>query len=668
MKLPGSIVSAFAALAILRADAASERMFPFVISYDAPENIVDMRSLLKAPAGSCGRVFVKDGHFATASGPIRFNAINLTGPANLPSKKYAERMADRLARFGFNCVRLHFLDCQQGYGSFMQERQPCLLKPSDDPRDWAFDPEAFDRLDYLVACLKKRGIYVNVNLHVARFMNYLLKGRESEKGLTWLDPEIIASEKDFARAFLTHRNPYTSLTWAEDPVVAMIELNNEDAAFNSFHKAVSAGGARFQRFIAESEKRYLREMKKLIKDELGCPAPLAGTQLTYTSCHVNGVLDYFDAHEYWCHPSPVNAEWRIRDTAQVNCPADNCIAWLAPRRARGYPYTVSEYNNPYPSRTGAEGPLLLHAYGAYQGWDGVFLYSYDNRVDSEPDHVEYFFSIVARAEVLAHLPACAAMYQRGDVRRAGRMLSVACGYEDYLKRFEKNKIPFDDATQATDGKIPYGAGLLTGMEIVLDGREKSPAPVSLGQRFVSDTGELEWNIETPGAGFFAVRTQNTKVFSGFVRNRSFDLGGGVALRIGKTLHDWASVSLVSKDANGMGAKGPARLLLTLTGLSHNTGARFTRHGANASGDGSIFTRGADWGRGPYLVEGVPAKIDLPSPVAQTECWALDERGERRERVPVAAAPGGRSCVNVGPEWRTLWYEILVSKTTKGSEK
>ena len=63
MKLPGSIVSAFAALAILRADAASERMFPFVISYDAPENIVDMRSLLKAPAGSCGRVFVKDGHW-----------------------------------------------------------------------------------------------------------------------------------------------------------------------------------------------------------------------------------------------------------------------------------------------------------------------------------------------------------------------------------------------------------------------------------------------------------------------------------------------------------------------------------------------------------------------------------------------------------------------------
>ena len=36
----------------------------------------------------------------------------------------------------------------------------------------------------------------------------------------------------------------------------------------------------------------------------------------------------------------------------------------------------------------------------------------------------------------------------------------------------------------------------------------------------------------------------------------------------------------------MGAKGPARLLLTLTGLSHNTGARFTRHGANASGEES----------------------------------------------------------------------------------
>lgn len=627
--------------------------FPFVISYDAPDNVVNMKGLLGGPIGEADRVFVKDGHFATAKGPIRFNATNLTGPANMPSKPYADRLADRLARFGINCVRLHFLDCQQGYGSFMQARQPGLLKPSDDPFDFAFDAAQFDRLDYLVAAFKRRGIYVNVNLHVARFMNYLIEGRASQKGLTWLDRDIIASEKRYARAFLTHRNPYTGLTWAEDPVVAMVELNNEDAAFDACHKALKEGKPGFAKVIAEREIAYLKEMKALIRDELGCRAPLAGTQVTYTSAHVNGVLDYLDAHEYWCHPSPVRADWLVPDVAQVNRPTDNCIAWLASRRARGYPFTVSEYNNPYPNRTGAEGPLLLHAYGAYQGWDGVFLYTYDNRADSEPDHVAYFFSMVARTDVLAHLPACAALYLRGDVKPARRTLAVGGTFADYLARFDRNRLIFDDATQASGGKVPYGTGLVTGLDFVLEGTERPTDVPALGPVLVSDTGELEWNVSAPDAGYVAIRTANTKAFTGFVRGRTFDLGDGVTLAVGATARDWATVSLVSKDANGFGRDGKARLLLAVTGQAHNTGARFTEH-PQKDGTVKVSTRGADWGTGPFEVEGVPATVTLPAKAAR--CWALDERGERAGPVPVRAVGGG-TAVDVGPQYRTVWYEI-----------
>lgn len=640
-------------LAALVGLSARAQYFPFVVSYDAPDNIVNMKTLLGGPIGEEDSVFVKNGHFATAKGPIRFNATNLTGPANLPSKPFADRLADRLARFGVNCVRLHFLDCPKGYGSFMQPRQPCLLKETDDPFDYAFDVAQFDRLDYLVAAFKRRGIYVNVNLHVARFMNYLLEGRVSQKGLTWLDRDIIESEKRFARDFLTHRNPYTGLTWALDPVVAMIELNNEDAPFNDCHKALVAGGPGFATFIAARETAYLEEMKTLIRDEIRCAAPLAGTQVTYTSSHVQSCLDYFDAHEYWCHPSPVKAEWLVADVPQVNRPRDNCVAWLAARRVRGYPFTVSEYNNPYPNRTGAEGQLLLRAYGAYQGWDGIFSYTYDNRADSEPDHVAYFFSTVARTDVLAHLPACAALYLRGDVRPARKTLAVGATRADYLARFEKNHIVFDDVTQASGGRVPYGAGLVTGLAFVLEGAERPAAVSALGDVLVSDTGELEWNVSMPDAGFVAVRTPNTKAFTGFVRGRRFDLGNGVTLAVGETERDWATVSLVSKDANGFGRSGAARILLAVTGQAHNTGARFTEW-PQADGTVKVSTRGADWGTGPFLVEGVSASVTLPA--AAAACWALDERGMRKATVPVESG-GGRSVVRVGPAHRTVWYEI-----------
>ena len=638
----------------LAAFAAHAGRFPFAISYDAPENAVSMRSLLDAPAGRHGRVFVKDGRFCTRKGPVRFNATNLTGPANMPSRAFAERMADRLARFGINCVRLHFLDCQKGYGSFMQPPQKGLLEDSSSPFDYAFDPEQFDRLDYLASALKRRGIYVNLNLHVARFMNYLLEGRASQKGLTWLDRDIIESEKRFAREFLSHRNPYTGMTWAEDPVVAMIELNNEDAAFNDCYASMKAAKPGFAKFIADREVEYLLEMRALIKGELGCEAPLAGTQLTYTSCHVLSRLDYMDAHEYWCHPSPVNGQWTVADRPQVNHPLDNCIAWLAARRVRGFPFTVSEYNNPYPNRCGAEGLLLLCAYGGYQGWDGLFSYCYDNRVDSEPDHVEYFFSLAARTDVLAHLPACAALFLRGDVRRARRVVSVGGTFGDYLRRFDGSHVIFDDVTTASGGAVPYGAGLVAGLEFVLEGSERPTAGIALGDVLTTDTGEIEWNNSVSNAGCVVVRAANTKAFTGFVRGRKFDLGGGVRLSVGPTERDWATISLVSRESNGFGASGPARMLLAATGQAGNRGAKFTEH---TRGDGTvgISSRGDDWGTGPYEVEGVPAELSLPA--ARARCWALDGRGERMAEVPVVS-DGAASRVVIGPEYRTVWYEIV----------
>lgn len=657
-------------VAMLGSSAIAEATyFPFVVSYDAPDNIVNMKGLLKGPIGEDDRVFVKDGHFATSKGPIRFNATNLTGPANFPSKAYADRLADRIARLGMNCVRLHFLDPVKGYGNFMQVSQPCLLENTNDPFDIRFDSAMFDRLDYLVAAFKKRGIYVNLNLHVARFgMQYGLTG------LTWLDRDVIESEKKCAREFLSHRNPYTGLTWAEDPVVALVELNNEDAAFFNFREALAKAKFGFAKFIAEREIEYLKEMKTLLKDELGCRAPLAGTQLGFTSPYVNSVLDYFDSHEYWCHPQPVCDNWFVPDVPLVNYPTNNPIAWFAPRRAKGYPFTVSEYNKPYPNHTGIEYELLMHAYGAYQDWDGLFQYTYDNRIDSEPDFVEYFFSTVARTDILVHQPACAALFLRRDVKPANKMLTVGGTFADYLKRYSKNNTIIDDVTQSSNGKVPYGAGLVTGITFVLEGKETATEIPSLGNVFVSDTGELEWNASIPDAGYAVIRTANTKAFTGFVRGRTFDLGDGVKLAIGETERDWASVSLVSKDANGFGASVKARILLAVTGQAHNTGARFTEVAANFRSDSfptfslnvpdakeqqennsfKISSRGADWGKGPFLVEGVPATITLP--VKSAQCWALDERGERMKDVPVGTIDDGIS-IAVGPQYRTVWYEI-----------
>jgi hypothetical protein len=61
------------ALAVCAEEAASP-LFPFLISYDAPDNAVSMAHLLDAPAGKHGFVRVQDGRSLRtrgASGSMR---------------------------------------------------------------------------------------------------------------------------------------------------------------------------------------------------------------------------------------------------------------------------------------------------------------------------------------------------------------------------------------------------------------------------------------------------------------------------------------------------------------------------------------------------------------------------------------------------------------------
>jgi hypothetical protein len=75
------------------------------------------------------------------------------------------------------------------------------------------------------------------------------------------------------------------------------------------------------------------------------------------------------------------------------------------------------------------------------------------------------------------------------------------------------------------------------------------------------------------------------------------------------------------------------------GTAENTGMAWQ--------DATKTSVGRNWGKAPSLVEGVPAKLTFPGNVV---VWALDERGQRRERLPNG---------EIGPQYRTIWYEVVV---------
>ena len=225
-----SLWTVVVALFVHRAGTAAEpeRWMPFHLPWESPDgSVTDARFLLDAPAGKHGFIQVRDGHFYFPhAGRARFWAVNLSGEANFPPPEAAPRVADRLARFGFNLVRMHGLDAPWGKTFFR-------WGASDTQH---IEPEQFEKFDNFVAELEKRGIYLNLNLHVGRHFTAGDGVTQTEslgygKYCVIFDPRMIELQKDYARQLLTHRNTRTGRTYADDPAVAIIELTNEDSLF-----------------------------------------------------------------------------------------------------------------------------------------------------------------------------------------------------------------------------------------------------------------------------------------------------------------------------------------------------------------------------------------------------------------------------------------------------
>ena len=111
------------------------------------------------------------------------------------------------------------------------------------------------------------------------------------------------------------------------------------------------------------------------------------------------------------------------------------------------------------------------------------------------------------------------------------------------------------------------------------------------------------------------------------------------------------------NAEKVGKLTPGRYLLTATGHMANTDAVIKEVADKKITTGS--KQGGSSGYAPVLCEGIPAELTLRGLDANSiEAYALDASGTRGKRLDVANTPEG-ACLSIGPEYRALWYEIVV---------
>lgn len=174
-----------------------------------------------------------NGSFQLPNGkPIRFWGVNIVAAACFPPKNKAAAIAARMRKMGINLVRFHHLE------NNWSGDDGCIFRYAQGTRQ--LNATTHDRLEYFIAQLKRNGIYVNMNLNVSRVFKEAdgVRGADSlpefAKAVTLFDPFLQQLQREYAQQVLTHVNPYTGLPLGQDPVLAMVEMNNENTLYGSW--------------------------------------------------------------------------------------------------------------------------------------------------------------------------------------------------------------------------------------------------------------------------------------------------------------------------------------------------------------------------------------------------------------------------------------------------
>ncbi len=697
------LMISFSALLSLKAcqkspeEAREYGWFDFVIpDSDTTHNAVDMSFLNEDIAGGSGFVKVDNGHFIDGNGDrIRFFGTNLTFSSCFPEKETAVLIAGRLRKLGMNVVRFHHMDNQSAPDGIWDAAKKDL------------DAGQLDKLDWLVYQLKLHGIYSNINTHVSRdYPGCDYEGIEHfnyGKGIDQFYPPYIEMQKEYAKALLTHTNPYTGTTYAEEPAVAFVEVNNENSLIsnwrllpklNSEHKAallkqwkewqrehqeyVKQEGfsgdlmaiidsysekipvvqkESLWKFLMDMEMSYAREMVGYYKNELKVKANISETQAYYSG--VQGVYresqvsDFDDMHSYWEHPdfpgqSWSSTNWTIRNSSMVTDKQTGTLTWFAQHRVAGMPLTISEYDHPAPTFFCAEMFPMLNSFAAFQDFDGIYHFTFDAPYDG--GRIDNFFSSAGHPLKQIFVPAGAVLFRMGAVKPGEHAVQLDLPYEAVLE----NMVKTGDRIRLHGSNMKYvweSAGATAGLSILhpvnvnvkaTEFKLSEPVTATAGP-WESETGEIIWDNRDSVNAVYQINSPSAKAAIGYIGGKNIDLGN-ITIAMDTTRFNWATITLTALD--GKPVEQSSRILLVAAGRVENTGWKW---------DADKTTLGGEWGNAPTIAEGIPAKLIFKG-MDKFAVFALDPAGNQGKEVPVSRS-GGELSFGIGAQYKTLWYII-----------
>lgn len=661
---------------------------PYTLAWDdAPLDLAFLYENEK-PAGKHGFLTVKGDKFVFENGQeAKFWGTLFNSSANFPTHDYSEKVARRLAKFGVNMVRTHQMDAEWAAPNIFQCTRGRLRDNS-----LSFDPESMDRLDYLIHCLKKEGIYIYLDLLSHRSfksgdgVDNAAELPESGKPYSNFDRRLIELQKKFNRDLLTHVNPYTGLAYKDDPAIVLMEFANENDLFfftrnlepyrtrleiiyrewaASKTITVPADQVDFNtltepilQFLHHLQKKYYEEMTADLR-QLGVKVPLTGSNWSLGTLHqasAAGDLDFADSHAYWDMWS--DRYGNNRPLIGERC--DYMLKDLSHRRLLDKPFFVSEWDVTWPNEWRATNPMSMAAAASFQGWNGLSIHTYRYRATTPVDGmggvllngVGYrlnfdTFNDPAKFGLFYH---AALMFRRGDIEVGKKSVAIQVTPEK-IDSLPKSDGPICRLSSA-QYQVPalellteqHRCGLLlpghTAQADTVISTEALPEEPSDGM-IKSDNGQVFRNWKKKLCG---IDTPCTKSVYGFVgENEPVQLDG---LKVtAQTPFAVVAISSLTDEP----IRSSRNLLLTTVGRADNSGARYNE----------AHTERLDIGHGPVLIEVIHVKIELTTTQSTLQVLSIDPERLVTGIVP-AKHENGKLTFETGKLYPSMYYLIQIT--------
>jgi hypothetical protein len=206
--------------------------FNFVMpTYDSSRSAW-LPGLPEEPAGAHGFLRAAGGHLEFSDGTAaRFVGAGIIASACFPDSIGALATARRLRKLGVNMVRFDYFDYSNSNGA-------STLAPGN--RSDSLSPTQMARFDWFLYQLKQNGIY----------SHFVLKSRNaprrddgvpgwdstynSGRDITYFVEPYQRMQQAYLTKFFNHINPYTGLSYAREPAVALLTLNDQNSFYDSW--------------------------------------------------------------------------------------------------------------------------------------------------------------------------------------------------------------------------------------------------------------------------------------------------------------------------------------------------------------------------------------------------------------------------------------------------